>query len=151
MTSRRSRGRSSFGKILRHEAGPSVESLEVVGFDGTRPDWRALERLLARLAATRAVFSTATSRKSWIAAYEPGRRLMLETAVGSKWVQIEHVRGCWETFERLGQIRRGDVLEPGRSSAFIMALFAQVPGVRAVEKAEPYLVLPPKNRGASCP
>ena len=146
----RGRGRSSFVKTVRQEHGPLVASLDTVEHDGTRPDWDALERLLARLAATRAVFSTTTSRENWISAYEPGRRMMVETAVNSGWVQIEHVRGCWETFERQGRIKRGDVLEPGRSSAFMMALFAQLPGVREVQKAEPYLVLPPKNRGASC-
>ena len=33
-----------------------------------------------------------------------------------------------ETFERLGKIRKEDVLEPGRASTFVMALFAQLPG-----------------------
>jgi hypothetical protein len=67
--------------------------------------------------------------------------MMVETAVRSSWVQIEHVRGCWETFDRLGRIKRGDVLEPGRASAFMMALFAQLPGVREVPGDEPSLVL----------
>jgi hypothetical protein len=39
------------------------------------------------------------------------------------------VRTCWETFERLGRVRRGDLLEPGRCSAFMFALFAHVEGV----------------------
>ena len=149
MTIGRSRSRSSFGNVMHHKAGPSVATLAPVEHDGTRPGWDALEALIERLATTRAVFSTTTSRDNWISAYEPGRRMMVETAVRSSWVQIEHVRGCWETFDRLGRIKRGDVLEPGRASAFMMALFAQLPGVREVQKAEPYLVLPAK-RGASC-
>ena len=52
-------------------------------------------------------------------------------------------RGCWETLERLGRIKRSDVLEPGRCSAFMMALFQQVEGIaqegrrRAVPRARP--------------
>jgi hypothetical protein len=94
------------------------------------PDWAAVEQLLATLAETRVFFPTATSRSNWISSYEPGKRLRLETDAGSKWIQVEHLKGCWDTFERLGRIRRGDVLEPGRCSAFVMALFARVPGVR---------------------
>ena len=97
--------------------------------DGATPDWQSVEVLLARLAETRAVFPTATSHSSWISGYEPGRRLRLEADGRSSWIQVEHLRGCWETFERLGRIRRTDVLEPGRCSAFVMALFARVPGV----------------------
>ena len=67
---------------------------------------------------------------NWISSYEPGRRLRLETELDSTWVDIESIHGCWETFERLGRIRRSDVLEPGRRSAFMMALFEQVEGIR---------------------
>jgi hypothetical protein len=84
------------------------------------------------------------SDSNWIASYEPGRRLRLESGIDrsdSTWIEIESVRGCWETLERLGRIRRQDVLEPGRRSAFMMALFEQVEGVGSESGGEPYLVL----------
>lgn len=99
------------------------------------PDWNAVEQLLASLADTRVFFPTATSQSSWISRYEPGKRLRLETDARSRWIQVDDLKGCWETFERLRRIRRTDVLEPGRCSAFVMALFARVPGVRE-ERAE---------------
>ena len=49
--------------------------------------------------------------------------------IDSTWIDIENIRGCWETLERLGRIKRSDVLEPGRRSAFMMALFEQVEGI----------------------
>ena len=118
--------------------GPAIEHLRVAE---TPPDWQAVEEVLSLLARTRAVFPTPTSTSNWISSYEPGRRIMLETGSRSAWVQIEHVRVCWQTFERLGRIRRGDVLEPGRCSAFMMALFEQVAGVRQELGEEPILVL----------
>ena len=93
------------------------------------PSWNGVEELLTRLARKRTKFSTASSVGNWISQYEPGRRLLLENHHGSRWVQIEDVRDCWETFERLGRIHRRDVLDPGRCSGFMMALFAQVDGV----------------------
>jgi hypothetical protein len=107
------------------------------------PSWHGVEKVLTRLARTRAKFSTASSAGNWISQYEPGRRLLLENHNGSRWVQIGDVRDCWETFERLGRIHRRDVLDPGRCSGFMMALFAQVDGVVAerVDSAE-FLVLP---------
>jgi hypothetical protein len=110
--------------------GPSAPSGEGESTRIGTPDWNAVELLLATLAETRAFFPTATSGSSWISSYEPGRRLRLESDARSSWVQVEHLKGCWDTFERLGRIRRADVLEPGRCSAFVMALFARVPGVR---------------------
>ena len=108
----------------------------------TPPDWQSVEELISLLARTRAVFPTRTSHSNWISCYEPGRRLMLETGRGSAWVQVEHVKACWQTFERLGRIRRGDVLDPGRCSAFMMALFEHLAGVRREGEEEPSLVLP---------
>ncbi len=67
---------------------------------------------------------------------------MLESNVGSKWLAVESIRECWETFERLGRIRRQDVLEPGRCSAFMIALFRQVPGVAEQAGEDRCLVLP---------
>jgi hypothetical protein len=93
------------------------------------PTWQEVERLLGRLSTTGAKFPTASSHDNWISRYEPGRRLLLENDDRSRWVRIEDLRECWETFERLGRIHRRDVLDPGRCSGFVMALFAQVDGV----------------------
>lgn len=111
------------------------------------PGWPAVEALLGRLAATKARFPTVTSSLNWISYYERGWRFRLETENGSSWVDIASVRACWETFERLGRIRRQDVLEPGRCSAFMMGLFQQVAGIREEVGDEPYLVLSRGERG----
>jgi len=97
--------------------------------DRVRPGWEDVHELIARLCAGRETFATATSVENSIWQYEPGVRLMLQSERGSKWVAVGDVRGCWETFERLGSVRRPDLLEPGRCSAFMFALFAQLEGV----------------------
>jgi hypothetical protein len=93
------------------------------------PRWEDVDELIARLCATHASFATATSAVNSIAQYEQGVRLMHESGRGSRWVAVEDVRGCWATFERLGNVNRHDLLEPGHCSAFMFALFAQVEGV----------------------
>jgi hypothetical protein len=107
------------------------------------PGWQEVEELLTRLAKTGSKFSTASSARNWVSQYEPGRRLLVENHNGSRWVQIGDIRDCWETFERLGRIHRRDVLDPGRCSGLMMALFARVDGVVAedVDGAE-FLILP---------
>jgi hypothetical protein len=100
------------------------------------PSWQGVEELLTRLVATRVKFATASSAGNWISQYEPGRRLLVENDHGIRWVQIGDIRVCWETLERLGRIQRRDVLDPGRCSGFVMALFAQVDGVTATESGE---------------
>ena len=107
------------------------------------PGWAEVEELLGKLAASHETFTTAISPSNWISRYEPGRRIRLESEADSSWVDLENIRGCWETFERLGRIRRSDVLDPGRCSAFMMALFQQVEGVRQEREGELYLVLRP--------
>jgi hypothetical protein len=115
----------------------------LAGTFGRAPDWSAVEALLDGLAANRTRFSTAISGETWISAYDRGRRLRLESGPGSRWVDIEHIKTCWETFERLGRINRRDVLDPGRCAAFMIALFRQVAGIHEEEEGEePYLVLP---------
>jgi hypothetical protein len=94
-----------------------------------RPGWQDVEELIERLCAKTVVFASATSARNAITQYEPGRRLLLETDVGPRWVAVTDIQACWETFERLDRIGRSDVLEPGRCSAFMIALFAQVEGV----------------------
>lgn len=108
-----------------------------------------VEALLGRLAKSAARFPTALAPENRISTYERGHRVMITSDASSQWVAIADIRECWETFERLGRIRREDVLEPGRCSAFIMALFVQVPGV--VERIEDdyYLVFPATPRVAS--
>lgn len=73
--------------------------------------------------------------------YEPGRRFVLETEGRATWIRIDHLKACWATLERLGRVRRRDVLEPGRCSALVLALFEHVPGVRRVSGKDASLVL----------
>lgn len=105
------------------------------------PSWDAVEDLLARLAGAKTRFPSALADENWISTYEPGERLRFESPIGGSWVRIASVMSCWETFERLGRICRQDVLEPGRCSAFMMAVFQQVPGVREEAGSELHLVL----------
>ena len=96
-----------------------------------RASWDDVHALLTHLRATQQTFATATSAENSISQYEPNVRLMLQSLRGTRWVAIDDVRGCWATFERLGSVSRDDLLEPGRCSAFMFALFAQVEGVEA--------------------
>ena len=100
------------------------------------PGWSDVELLLKDLAASGESFSTTSSKANRISRYEPGRRVRLETESGESWVDLESIQGCWETFERLGRIKRTDVLDPGRCSTFMMALFARVEGVREEDNGE---------------
>jgi hypothetical protein len=112
----------------------------------TEPSWHGVEELLTHLTATGSKFHTASSEDNWISRYEPGGRLLLENDNGSRWVRVGDIRDCWETFERLGRIHRRDVLDPGRCSGFVMALFAQVGGVVAEDTAAgEFLALPGAN------
>src|SRR2546426_6977813 len=106
----------------------------------THPTWKTVEALLDQLAREGTAFSSALAESNWISNYEPGSRLRLESSIGGSWVRVESVRTCWETFERLGRIRRADVLEPGRCSAFMMALFGQLNGVHQESEGETVLV-----------
>jgi hypothetical protein len=106
------------------------------------PSWKDVEELLDRLATTGAPIPTALAPTTRITHYQRGRRVKLESDGGSKWVAVESIHECWETFERLGRICRQDVLEPGRCSAFMIALFGQVPGVAEQAGEDRYLVLP---------
>ena len=124
----------------RERAG-RIPASRVRTAEDPRPDWSAVERVLDDLARTGDVFATDTVVENRIATYAPGRRVMIESGPRSAWVQIEDLRACWQTFERLGRITRRDVLEPGRCSALVMALFARVPGVRAGREDEAELVL----------
>jgi hypothetical protein len=81
---------------------------------------------LARAGSTITITPTSTTT---IGGYEPGRRVLLQSSNGPRWLAVESIRDCWERFEQLGRICRSDVLEPGRCSGFMIALFRQVPGV----------------------
>jgi hypothetical protein len=110
---------------------------------GEGPRWEDVEVVLERLAQTGELLPSLLGAGSHVASYQRGRRLALDSQRGSQWIAVEDVRACWQTFERLRRIRRQDVLEPGRCSAFMVALFAQVPGVvEEIGGADRYLVLP---------
>ena len=109
--------------------------------DGT-PCWADVEQLLDRLVETGERLPSAHGEGATILSYERGHRLMLDSGLRSRWVAVDDIRACWDTFERLGRIRREDVLEPGRCSAFMVELFAQVPGVVDQDGAERWLALP---------
>jgi hypothetical protein len=113
------------------------------------PNWHEVEELLTRLTSSGAKFHTASSEDNWISRYEPGQRLLLENDNGSRWVRIGDIRGCWETLERLGRINRSDVLDPGRCSGFVMALFAQVDGVVAENGGSGESLALPEVQGSS--
>jgi hypothetical protein len=106
------------------------------------PSWEDVEELLTSLTATGAPIPTELTPNTRITSYQRDRRIMLESDAGSKWLDVDSIRECWATFERLGRIRRQDVLEPGRCSAFMFALFGQVPGVAEQIGDDRYLVLP---------
>jgi hypothetical protein len=93
-----------------------------------RPSWESVDEVLVELAESGATIRVGV-RAFRVAKYDAGARILLETETTSRWVQLADLRECWETFERLGQIGRADVLEPARCSAFVMALFRAVPGV----------------------
>jgi hypothetical protein len=113
-----------------------------------RPEWSDVERVLAELASAGTSFPTVLSERNRIGSYD-SHRLMLDSEHGTQTIEIASIRACWETFERLGRVSRRDVLEPGRCSAFIFALFRLIPGVREDTDGEHYLLLPrpEKRRG----
>jgi hypothetical protein len=133
------RGRS---RVLRNPApskpGPPIDTLNL---PKRRSGWEGVEALLMHLASTRAVFPSATARSNWVSSYEPGRRLVVEADGRKSSVQVAHLKTCWQTFERLGRVRRRDVLEPGRCSALVMALFERVRGVQREGGEDGALVL----------
>ncbi len=118
-------------RVARPSASTRAGGAPVAVVAVVTPGWAEVEALLGKLAASGETFTTAISPANWISRYEPGRRIRLESEADSSWVDVENIRGCWETFERLGRIRRSDVLDPGRCSAFMMALFERNRGHRA--------------------
>ncbi len=103
---------------LEGDAGPPVA-----------PSWLDAEKVLDRLARAGATIPITPTSTTTIGGYERGRRVLLQSSNGPRWLAVESIRECWERFEELGRIRRSDVLEPGRCSGFMIALFRQVPGV----------------------
>jgi hypothetical protein len=105
------------------------------------PSWTDAEKVLDRLARARATIPITPTSTTTIGGYERGRRVLLQTSNGPRWLAVDSVRECWERFEELGRIRRSDVLEPGRCSGFMIALFRQVPGVTEEDvRGDVYLV-----------
>ena len=116
-------------------------------FTGARhPCWGAVEELIAELGASGEPFSGEAARTYRIVRFDPGWRVRVEGGSVSRWVEVEDIRSCWETFERLGRIGHEDVLEPARCASFIMALFAHVPAVRRVKGDTLRLALPRLGR-----
>ena len=106
------------------------------------PSWADVEELLDCLAETREPIPIPLAPTTRISTYQRGGRIRLESDSGSNWLAVDDIRECWETFERLGKIRRQDVLDPGRCSAFMIALFRRVPGVTERTGKDLYLVMP---------
>lgn len=93
------------------------------------PRWNLVDRKLAELARSQAWFPTTTGKPNRIVAYDAGRRVLVETETGTNWVQLSWIITHWQTLTALGEIAPADVLRPGRRSAFMFALFRQLPGV----------------------
>jgi hypothetical protein len=94
-----------------------------------RPTWEAVEDVLAELSSTQASFSGLDGPTFRLERYHRDWRVWAVTEQSARWVEIEDIRTCWETFERLGRIQSEDVLDPGRCSSLMMALFERVPGI----------------------
>jgi hypothetical protein len=95
----------------------------------TRPTWEMVEDLLAELSSTKSPFNWQEERTYRLEGYQPDWRVRAVAGESSRWVEVEDIRTCWATFERLGRIESKDVLEPGRCSSLMMALFEQIPGI----------------------
>ena len=93
------------------------------------PSWADAEKVLDGLARAGATITLTPTSTTLIGGYESGRRVLLQSSSGPRWLAVESIRECWERFEELGRIGRSDLLEPGRCSGFMIALFRQVPGV----------------------
>jgi hypothetical protein len=106
--------------------------MSVASADPGRPaiaSWRDVENVLDQLARAGATVSLTPTSTTTIGGYECGQRVLLKSSSSSRWLAVESIRECWERFEQMGRIRRSDVLDPGRCSGFMMALFRQVPGI----------------------
>jgi hypothetical protein len=93
------------------------------------PSWTDVEKVLDRLARAGATIPITPTSATTIGGYERGRRVLLQSSNGPLWLAVDSIHECWRRFEELGRIRRSDMLDPGRCSGFMMALFRQVPGV----------------------
>jgi hypothetical protein len=107
--------------VVRHE--PEAEGQTLA------PTWVDAERVLDGLARAGATIAITPTSTTTIGGYEPGRRVLLQSGTGSRWLAVESIQECWERFEEMGRISRSDVLEPGRCSGFMIAFFREVPGV----------------------
>ena len=110
---------------------PNVVHYEIEGDAGppVAPSWTDVEKVLDRLARAGATIPIPPTSATTIVGYERGRRVLLQSSNGPLWLAVDSIRECWARFEELGRIRRSDVLDPGRCSGFMIALFRQVPGV----------------------
>ena len=99
----------------------------------TATDWPMVEELLAGLASSGDSFASGTSTAYRVESYHPGWRLRITSVNSSRWIDVDDIRSCFETFEKKRTICKADVLEPGRASAFMLALFGQLPGTVEAE------------------
>jgi hypothetical protein len=128
--SRSARSATRSAPVRRHATTPS-----------SSPSWNDVVQVIERFAASKDSFLTMTGKPNRIVDYQLDRRVLVETETGVNWVQIAWIKTHWETFQRKRRIQREDVLYPGRRSAFMMALFRQVPGVKEQRGRPTYLVL----------
>jgi hypothetical protein len=96
------------------------------------PDWTVVEGKIEELARTQAWFPTVTGRPNRITNYEADRRVLVQTSDAQNWVQVSWIKHHWQTLISRGEVSRDDVLYPGRRSAFMLALFRQIPGVSEI-------------------
>ena len=98
-----------------------------------RPSWGAVEHVLAELSSTHSSFSGLEGPTFRLERYHRDWRVWAVTERSGRWVEIDDIRTCWETFERLGRIQCEDVLDPGRCSSLMMAIFERVPGIEQTD------------------
>ena len=99
---------------------------------GVRPTWEAVEGVLAELSSTQTSFSGFVGPTFRLERYHRDWRVWAVTERSARWVEIDDIRTCWETFERLGRIQCEDVLDPGRCSSLMMAIFERGPGIEQI-------------------
>lgn len=104
-----------------------------------RPTWEMVVDLLEALSSTQDSFDGISGRSFRLDRYHRDWRVLTVAEGNSRWVDVGDIRACWETFERLGRIEREDVLDPGRCSSFMMALFGQLPGIEQAAGGSPSL------------
>jgi hypothetical protein len=105
------------------------------------PEWQDVERVIREVAKSGRTIYTVTGKPNRIVEYVPGRSVTVETKKGIDDIAIDVIRHHWTTLETKRRVRLRELLDPGRRSAFMGALFSQVPGVRVEGTRPAYLVI----------